>query len=180
MKYFIKFLISIIVVLGMVGCGYSSGSLLPEGMDSIRVENFLNKIDPAKEVSDKRMSFYYRPGLETDITRGVIDAFIYDRHLAIESQAKADMLMKGSLVDIRQFPLSYDRNGDIEEFRVELRVDIELYDNHTGELMWQEKSFMGQSSYNVVGKSQKTAAEATNEAVKDLSRRIVERTVENW
>jgi len=180
MKRLLAFSFLVICTLYILGCGYTTGSLLPPEMDSIRVNNFENKIDPAKEVSDRRMNFFYRPGVETDVTRAVIDAFIFDRHLNIETEKNATLLMKGALVDLKQYPLSYDKGGGIEEYRIEVRVNIELYDNKTGKLLWRENNFMGQSSFNISGPNKQTESVAIKEAVKDLARRIVERTVESW
>lgn len=162
------------------GCGYTSKSLLPAELDSIHVDNFVNKVDPTMEVSDKRASYTYWPGLETSITKGVIDEFIYDRNLTVKSKKDAALLLKGELVDYRELPLSYDDDDNVEEFRVEIFVDIELYNNLTGELMWKENHFMGQSTYTVTGPHAQTSSEAVTAAVKDLAPRIVERTVDVW
>lgn len=167
-----------IAVIG--GCGYTTSSLLPEGLDSIHVSNFANKIDPTKEVSDRRASFSYRPGLEIEITKAVIDAFIFDRHLDIEKSSRSDLSLTGQLVDFRQYPLSYDKNDNVSEFRIEILVEMELYDNTAGKVMWKESNFLGQSSYTITGPNAKTASEALKFAVKDLARRVVERTVEAW
>jgi len=78
------------------------------------------------------------------------------------------------------YPLSYDDNENIEEFRVEIFVDIALYNNDTGELVWKEKDFMGQSDYNISGPNVSTEAGAVKAAVKDIAERIFERTVEAW
>ena len=161
------------------GCGYTSVSLLPAELDSIHVENFENKIDPAREVSDKRASYSYWPGLEIDITNAVIERFVLNKDLEVKSAKKATLLLKGALTDFRQFPLSY--NGiNVEEFRVEIFVDMELHNNLTGELMWKEKGFMGETTYTVSGPNAKTEAQAVKAAVKDLAPRIVERTVDVW
>ncbi|MFH1878736.1 MAG: LPS assembly lipoprotein LptE [Candidatus Omnitrophota bacterium] len=173
-------LIVVLLCTASGGCGYTASSLLPEGMDSIHVNSFVNKIDPAREVSDKRASYSYQPGLETDITRAVIDGFIFDRHLTIEREESSALLLKGTLTDFRLLPLSYDKNDNVVEFRIEIFVNLELYNNRTNELMWRENSFMGQSTYNISGPNMKTESEAIRDAVKDLSLRIVERTVEAW
>ena len=169
-----------VLIVAVAGCGYTTSSLLPAGLDSVYVENFTNKIDPTKEISDRRVSYTYRPGLETDITRAVIDGFIYDRHLELENENNAALTLKGELKDFRQYPLSYDKGDNVEEFRIEIIVDIELYDNKTGKKMWQENGFTGQSSYDVSGPNAKTESDAVKSAVKDLAQRIVERTVEAW
>jgi len=161
------------------GCGYTSVSLLPSELDSIHVENFTNKIDPARQVSDKRASYSYWPGLETDITNAVINQFVLDKNLDVKSESKAALLLKGSLTDFRQYPLSYS-GENVEEFRVEVFVDMELYNNLTGELMWKEAHFMGESTYTISGPNAKTESQAVHAAVKDLAPRIVERTVDVW
>jgi hypothetical protein len=173
------FLVFLCFLIVASGCGYTSVSLLPPKLDSIHVENFANKIDIAREVSDKRASYSYWPGLETNITRAVIERFVLDKNLDVKSKDKATLLLKGALTDYRQIPLSYS-GENVEEFRVEVFVDIELYNNLTGELMWKETSFMGESTYTISGPHTKTEAQAVSEAVNDLAPRIVERTVDVW
>ncbi|MBD3380531.1 MAG: hypothetical protein GF408_08755 [Candidatus Omnitrophica bacterium] len=168
------------VLLMTAGCGYSSRSLLPPDLTSVHVENFDNDIDPTRVSSDRRSSFSYRPGLEVDITRAVIDGFIFDRHLDIKSRKQADLLLEGQLKDFRLSPLSYDGSDNVTEYRAELIVDLQLYNNNTGELMWREAGFMGQANYSIDGPDAKSEAQAINDAVKDLAQRIVERTVEAW
>ncbi len=180
MKNYSLIKLLLVVFLFLSGCGYTTSSLLPKDLDSIHVDSFKNKIDPTKEISDRRVSYTYRPGLEIDITRSVIDGFIFDRHLDIEGEKNAALLMKGALTDFREYPLSYDKGNNIDEFRIEIYVDIELYNNKTGKLMWREKGFMGQSSYNVSGPNAKPESEGIKDAVNDLAARIVERTVESW
>ena len=74
-------------------------------------------------------------------------------------------MLEGDLVDLQQFPLSYSRGGDIEEYRVEVMVNIKLYDNRSGKLMWKENMFMGRSSYDIAGPDAKTETEAIKDAV---------------
>ncbi|KJJ85577.1 conserved hypothetical protein, secreted [Candidatus Omnitrophus magneticus] len=179
-KYVCSLIFLALSSLCFTGCGYSSAALLPKGMTSIYVENFTNKINPAKDITDRRANYSYRPGLEISITRGVLDAFIFDRHLELSNQKEATLLLKGELVDFRQSPLSYGKNNDVEEYRFEIYVNLELYNNKTGELIWTEKHFMGYTNYSLSGTNSKTESQALNTAVKDLSQRIVERVVENW
>ncbi|MBU1084011.1 MAG: hypothetical protein KKG84_02845 [Candidatus Omnitrophica bacterium] len=180
MKRTISAAVIITMILFGAGCGYMTGSLLPPELDSIRVENFVNSINIAQEVSDRRSSYSYRPGLEINITRAVIDEFIIDGNLAVRRAENAALTLEGSLVEFRQFPLSYDGGDNVEEFRMELLVDLKLINNLTKETVWKETGFMGQTSYAVTGSNAKTESSALNAAVKDLAQRIVERTVEAW
>ncbi|MFH1309090.1 MAG: LPS assembly lipoprotein LptE [Candidatus Omnitrophota bacterium] len=162
------------------GCGYTTSSLLPAELDSIHVDNFKNQIDVTKEISDKRSNYSYRPGLENTVTTSVINKFIFDNNLDVRSEEKSAMLLKGALVDFQLVPLSYDRDEDVEEFRVEIFVDMELYNQLTGKLMWKESRFMGEYSYNTTGPNSMSESTALTNAVSDLSTRIVERVVEAW
>jgi hypothetical protein len=175
-----KMMLGVLIVSFLGGCGYTTSTLLPPELDSIHVSNFVNKIDPAAEVSDKRMSYTYWPGLENQITRAVIDGFIFDRHLDVKSEAKAAMVLKGELTDYKQFPLSYDRSDNVEEMRTQITVNLELYNSVSGELMWKETGFTGWASYDLAGPNATTEAEGVRKAVKDLALRVVERVVEAW
>jgi len=175
-----RFFIIISLCFLACGCGYSAASLLPADLDSIHVDNFVNEINTTREISNKRSSYTYWPGVENQITRAVINGFIFNRKLEIDPDTDSALLLKGTLVDIRQIPLSYSGNYNVEEFRIEIFVNIELYDNRNGELMWKEERFMGQMNYYVSGPNRMTEPEAQIAAVKDLAERIVERTVEYW
>ena len=179
-----RHIISVVLVSALVvsagGCGYTTSSLLPPELNSIHVNNFQNKIDPTREVSDQRMSYTYRPGMDTQITRAVIDGFIFDRRLDIKSSEKAVLILDGELIDYKLYPLSYNRGGDVEEFRIEVIVNMSLRNRRTGELLWVENNFSGQTDYKVVGPNAQTEEQAIQAAVKDLAQRVVERVVENW
>ncbi|MBF0216907.1 MAG: hypothetical protein HQL30_07950 [Candidatus Omnitrophica bacterium] len=179
-KIFFVLLLPFLAAFVLAGCGYSSKSLLPDNIKTIHIQNFTNGIDPTREISDRRNSYSYRPGLESEITRAVIDAFIKDRHIEVTREDGADITLSGKLVDCRQYPLSYQGRDSIEEFRMEIYVDVEVYDNNAKQMLWKEKNFMGQSSYIVAGSNRKTLGQAQRSTVQDMADRIVERTVEKW
>ena len=179
-KYLTVLVLALALAAALAGCGYSYKSMLPDKLDSIHVQNFVNKIDPARDVDARRPTYSYWPGLETDVTRAVIDGFIFDRHLYVKSKKDAALLLVGELVDFRQLPLSYDKGDSVIEYRVEVFVDLKLYDQLSGELMWTENRFMGWSSYNISGPNAVSESVGVKAAVKDLAQRVVERVVEAW
>ncbi len=170
----------VLFFLVLSGCGYTSGSLLPDHMSSIFVQDFENKIDHTRDVSDRRSKHSYRPNLERDIRRSVIDRFMFDGNLQLVGEENADLILKGAVTSFEQVPLSYDDHDNIESLRIRILVDLELYDNNADEVLWRERSFMGQEDYNLVGKDPMSEETAVREAIRDLSKRIVERTVEAW
>ena len=139
-----------------------------------------NDIKVEAEQSNLRMYRGYRPGMENDITRAVTNKFLTDGTLRIANESSADLILKSELVDFKRDALRYDTNDNVEEYRVKLLVNMELTNNKTGVVMWKEKGFAGETTYRTSGSLAKSDDAAVNDAVDDLARRIVERTVEAW
>ncbi len=173
--------LTFILALSLImGCGYTAGSLLPSRLQTIYVESFVNKIDISREPSDRETYKLYKSGLETDITRAVIDQFIFDGHLSIVDEEDANLVLRGDLVYYTKEAIAYDQSDNVEEYRMLISVDIELLDITTGQLMWKETGFTGETTYQTEGRLSKSEEAATEEAVDDLAERIVEKTTEGW
>ena len=172
--------LSLILALGLSGCGYTTSSLLPPSIKTIYVKNFTNSINVTAEQSELRMYRGYRPGMETEITKAVIDRFMLDGNLKIASEEKADLVLKSELIDYKRDSLRYDANDNVEEYRIKLIVSMQLEDASRGALLWAEKSFAGETTYRVSGSGAKSESAAIRDAIADLARRIVERTIEAW
>jgi hypothetical protein len=91
------------------------------------------------------------------------------------------------LIEYRKDPLSYTVNTEnVTEYRINIYVNLSLWDIKENKLLWQESNFNGNYSYftefaptNVsLGRTSEEAA--VTKAIEDLARRIVERTVEQW
>ena len=164
----------------LVGCGYSTGSLLPLHLKTVYVDNFKNKIEIDKEVTESARYTLYRPGLENDVTVAVTNRYIFDGNLKIANKDDADLILIGDLVNYRQEALAYDGDDNVEEYRIKIVVNIRLEDVYNNELMWEEIGFIGESTYRTTGRFVTSEGTARNKAIEDLARRIVERTIEGW
>ena len=164
----------------VAGCGYTTRSLLPPSIKKIRVDNFKNLINVAAEQSNIRMYRGYRPGMEVDITTAIVNKFLQDGTLKIANEANADIILTGELLDFNMGALRYDANNNIEEYRIKLIVNIEVRYAKTGELMWSEKGFAGETTYMTTGSLAVSESTAVKAAIDDLARRVVERTIEVW
>ena len=178
MKKSLFFIIAAFIVL--CGCGYTTHSGLAPDDPTIHVKNFINKIKVTKEITNRNVYYPYKPGMETDITRDVIDRFIFDGTYRIEDAKNAHFLLKGELVNFKREPLRYDTNDNVIEYRVSAVVNIEFYDLKENKLIWKEQNFAGESTYRTGGQFAKSENAALREAIDDLARRLVERVVENW
>ena len=188
MRKFVRLSGSLLIVsaLTLSGCGYTTrSSMIAKSFKTIYVQPFLNKTDIAQEGYAENKYRIYRPTLETDITKSVTDRFLFDGTLHPASAEAADLLLKGELVDYHKDPLAYNNdNTEVTEYRINIVVNISLWNKKENKLLWEENNFTGDSTYftsfasgNVVVKSEEAALA---DALKDLARRIVERTVEEW
>jgi hypothetical protein len=162
----------------VVGCGYTTRSIVSTRYRIIHIEPFTNTIDFTKE-ADTRFRLY-RPGLETEITRSVVNRFLLDGNLRPGPQEKADLLLTGELVAFKKDPVRYTDNDDVSEYRINIVISLTLKDTVTGKILWTEGQFTGDTTYFVSGAQAKSEVSAVNAALTDLARRVVERVVEDW
>jgi len=164
----------------IAGCGYTTRSMVSDKYRTIYVTPFENKIDVTREAYAANRYRIYRPTLETDITRSVNNKFFTDGNLKPVQEESADLILKGELVEFRRDPLRYTENDEVEEYRINIVVNLALYDKKKNAAAWQENNFTGDTTYFTTGTQAKSEDTATSDALSDLARRIVERTVEQW
>jgi outer membrane lipopolysaccharide assembly protein LptE/RlpB len=162
------------------GCGYTTRSMIASKFHTIYVAPFVNKVDITAESDAGSKYRLYRPMIETDITRYVNNRYLFDGNLRPAKEELADLVLKGEVIEFRKDPLRYLDNDAVSEYRINLVVNISLWDKQENKLIWQENSFTGDTTYFTQGSQSKSEDAAVNDALNDLARRIVERTVEEW
>lgn len=168
--------IIIFLCLIVSGCGYTTGSLLPSNYRTINIDAFRNKTGHLSE--DARE--LYIPLLENKVRDSIIVRFQNDGHLKVERKGQTDLLLKGDLTRYEREELRIDNDQNVTEYRIRITVNIALYDGVDAVEIWKESSFAGEATYYLSGPQAKSESAALEEALTDLSRRIVERTLENW
>ncbi|MDP3786429.1 MAG: LPS assembly lipoprotein LptE [Candidatus Omnitrophota bacterium] len=181
------FFLSVIIAISAVlfsGCSYSMRSLAYEKSTKIYIKPFENKVDLniREEYSDRNPYRLYRPGMETKITDAVINRFLLDGYLkVVSSEAQADLVLKGELTNYEKQPLRYNEaTKDVEEYRANIIVNMTLIDLKKDKAVWTENGFVGYTEFALVGPKAISEDAAINDAIGDLARRVVERTVEDW
>ena len=147
---------------------------------TIYITPFVNKINITTDTDAANKYRLYRPMIETDITRSVINRYLFDGNLRPLKEETADLILKGEVIEFRKDPLRYDSNDNVSEYRINLVVNISLWDRVENKELWSENNFTGDATYFATGPQTKTDDAAVSDALKDISRRIVERTVEQW
>lgn len=158
------------------GCGYTTGSVINGRYDSVFVEPFTNGIDYMS--LDQRK--IYIPQLETKVRDAVIDRFLFDGNLKIGEQGDSDLVLKGRVVSFDRDELRLTSAEDVKEYRLSITVALTLWDPVNEAVVWEESSFTGDTTYYTTGAQAKSESAAIQEALTDLARRVVARTVEDW
>jgi hypothetical protein len=171
-----RLFLSLLLVLSIAGCGYTTGSLLPSNYRKIAIQPFVNKVNNIEENS----SVLYVPLLETNVRTAIIDRFVFDGNLHIADLDKADLVLNGALIGVQQDDLRQDVNQNVQEYRIRIIVSLSLTDAATGKVLWKEPSFAGETTYFLTGSQASSQSAAIDAALTDLATRVVERTIENW
>lgn len=164
----------------VAGCGYSARPGLPTTIRTIYVKPFMNKIDVTQLATGYDRFPIYRHQMEVDLTNAVINRFQFTGLLRPASADRADVRLEGELTAFRRDALRYDASQQVEEWRLNLVVNIRLIDRATKAVLWEEENFTGDTTYFALGTNTESEAQALDRALTDLARRVVERTVENW
>ena len=171
---------SLLLIFMFAGCGYSTRSLIADKYRTIYIQPFVNKVDISNESYQANKYRIYRPTLETDITQSVVNKFLLDGNLRPINSEEADLLLKGELLEFRRDPLRYSNDDTVTEYRLNIVVNLSFLDKKENKLLWSENNFTGDTTYFTTGANAKAESVAINDALSDLSRRIVERAVEQW
>jgi hypothetical protein len=168
--------------LCLVSCGYTTRSMISAEFKTIYVVPFMNKIDITQETDVASKYRIYRPMLESDITKYVTNKYLFDGNLKPVKEGAADLILKGEVIEFRRDPLRYNDSDEVTEYRISLVVNINLWNRKEDKLVWEEKGFTGDTTYFALttNPQYKSEASAITDALDDLARRIVERTVEQW
>ena len=168
-------LITFVMFAFVGGCGYSTGSLLPSKYKTIHVEPFKNSVSYTQS-----HSINYIPLLEVKIREAVVDRFLFEGHLHTAPTETADLILRGELKGFERQELRVTENQDVQEFRVHIIVDLTLWDPVDQKVVWSEPNFAGEASYFETGPHATSESAAIQDALTDLARRVVERTLEDW
>ena len=174
-----RFCSLILISASLAGCGYTTKSLLPENIRRVSVVPVTNAIVLSEEITDKTPFRVYRPGLEVELTNGIINRYIFDGTLKVVSADKADAVLETSLVDYRRDALRYSEGEDIQEYRLSIVIDAKMTQKSDGKVLWS-KRITGDTTFFLAGSRAISEDQAANRAVEDVSRRVVEATIEVW
>jgi hypothetical protein len=165
MVYKSAILVILFQVVFVSSCGYYSftGSI-PSHIKTVAVPLF-----------DDNTSF---PGVREDLTNKVIDSFIDENVLQVVPEAKADLLITGTILSIQEKAAIITTGEDVEQFEVYVNVKVKCTEIKTGKVWW-EKTLR---RFGVMGGLQNIDArnEAIETAITEITQDIIDNTLANW
>ena len=162
------------------GCGYTTRPGLAPHLKTVYIKPFANKIDVTRLSSGDERFPIYRHQMEVDLTKAVISRYQFTGLLRPARAEQADCRLEGELIDFRRDALRYNASSQVEEWRLNLVVNLRFVDQTTDTVLWEENGFTGDTTYFALGTTAESESGALDRAVTDLARRIVERSVESW
>ncbi len=156
---------SLLMTLGLSGCGYTTRSLVSEDYTTIAVPVFENETR--------------RRDLEWALTQQVAEELQARTHLRVVGlDDDPDLVLNGGLVDVDEDILSSRGLQRPRESIVLMTASIEIVEQRTGKTVVPTRRVTERESYSpVVGEDIRTARE---EATRSLAERIVRQLEEGW
>lgn len=155
-----------LLILLTAGCsyGFSGGGLRP-GLRTVAVLPFSN--ETASPEITREFTDALRDGLSRRL--GLRDA----------SEEKAHAIARGTIVKYEiDVPVAYSANSaqaTATRRKLQVVVDVEIYDQVLGKTVWQKKSIMGEGEY-----SERFEADGRKQAILKIVNEIIEGAQSQW
>ena len=111
---YFKILIVFLIPVILAGCGYTASVIRGAGISSIYVPMFKNQT--------------YEHDVHVTVTDAVINELILDGNLRLLKYEDADTILEGQVIRYKTEPLGYDKNNDVEQYRVIVTTQVVFRD----------------------------------------------------
>jgi hypothetical protein len=119
------------------------------------------------------------PGIQQTLTDSLIEAFVADGALRVVDEDQADIILRGTVLEVREEPFTYGDQAD--QYRISVFVDVSCYDANKKQTLWEEKRLLGYGIYNARDQREIARSEGLGQAFGMLTRDVVDRTqVGGW
>lgn len=136
-----RLLVALLLVIELAGCGYhlvGTTSFLPEEIETLHVENFVNQ---TKWVD-----------MDQRLMEALTLEWVRRRRLRlVDTPGQADVVLSGTIQRLAVIPVSYDDQGRANEYQMSLQAMVQLKDVRAdeAEILWEDKAFSRRTSYVV-------------------------------
>ena len=160
-----KILIVFLIPIVLAGCGYTTSTIKGAGISSIYVPMFKNQT--------------YEHNVHVTVTDAVINELILDGNLRLVKQEEADTILEGQVIRYKTEPLGYDKNNDVEQYRMVVTVQVVFRNLKKDKIIWTQ-TIEGSTAYYTSGRLGMSEKAAADKAIENLARNIVSEVVNFW
>ena len=156
-------------VLLLAGCGYSWRGTLPDHLRTIAVPTFTNRTS--------------EPGVESRLTRAVIEAFSANGRLQIAPPERADALLEGEVTGYEIQSIAFDPLANVRLYRLVVTLNLRLLDRVRDRVVFERHGYQERADFRVAGNVSDTIvreAGALRTAAVDVGRAIVALTLDRF
>jgi outer membrane lipopolysaccharide assembly protein LptE/RlpB len=155
------------VALG--GCGYTLRGTLPPHIQTVSVPIFRNRTQ--------------EPGVESVITRAVVEGFSTNGRLRVASRDQADAILDGEVTGYTVASVAFDRDANVRLYRLIVTVNLRLRDLRENKVLFQQDNVREQADFRVLDVVSQTISReetAVRVAATEIGRAIVSLTVSRF
>ncbi len=118
-------------------------------------------------------------GIQQTLTDSLIEAFVADGALRVVDEDQADIILRGTVLEVREEPFTYGDQAD--QYQISVFMDMSCYDANKKKALWEEKRLRGYGIYSALEQREIARSEGLGQAFGMLTRDIVDRTqVGGW
>jgi outer membrane lipopolysaccharide assembly protein LptE/RlpB len=130
-------------------CGYTIQGTLPPHIQTISVPIFKNRTR--------------QPGVESVITRAVVEAFTTNGRLRVVRGEDADAVLEGEILNYVVTSIAFDSSANVQVYRLIVTVNLRMRDVRRKSLLFQQAGVTEQADFRVqAAVSQTVALEETS------------------
>lgn len=158
-----------VAALGLGACGYSFRGTLPSHVRTVAVPIFMNRTQ--------------EPGVESIITRAVVQAFATNGRLRVVRAADADAILDGEVTSYGVEAIAFDETLNIQQYRLVVGLNLRMRDVRRQAVLFQQTGVTEQADFRVIGPVSATIAReetALTQAAAEIARSIVSLAIDRF
>ncbi|MDA0747304.1 MAG: LptE family protein [bacterium] len=119
------------------------------------------------------------PEIQQTLTDSLIQGFVSDAAMRVVDENRADVVLRGTIVEVLEEPFTYGDQAD--QYRITVYMDVSCYDARQKKVLWEEKRLKGYGIYSAAAQREEARKEGLGAAFQILTRDIVDRAqVGGW
>jgi Lipopolysaccharide-assembly len=148
--------------VSLAGCGYAFYGTLPPHIKTVGVPIFRNLTQ--------------QPGVDSVITRAVVDAFAINGRLKVVNPDDADAILDGQVTSYAVGAIAFDPSLNVQQYRLAVTLNLRFRDVRRNTMLFQQQAFADQADFRVVGNVTDTISQeagALQQAAAEIGRNVV-------